>query len=79
MATTTRRASECIKRHIHVNTHVWRFHDSPEIRDYQAATGWIPQPDAIDIVGFEDIPQLAEDFAAGRLSTYLPQFQINPV
>jgi NADPH:quinone reductase-like Zn-dependent oxidoreductase len=73
------RASECIKRHLHVNTHVWRYDDSPEIRDYQESTGWIPAIDPGAIYDFDDIPQLAADYQAGRLDTYFPLFRVNEV
>jgi NADPH:quinone reductase-like Zn-dependent oxidoreductase len=73
------RASECIKRHLHVNTHVWRFDDSAQIRDYQEATGWIPEIDSDAIYDFDSIPQLAEHYATGQLHTYFPLFQVNPV
>jgi NADPH:quinone reductase-like Zn-dependent oxidoreductase len=74
-----RRASECIKRHLHVNTHVWRFQDSAQIRDYQEQTAWIADIDPNAIYGFDEIPQLARDYAAGKLSTYFPIYQVNPV
>jgi NADPH:quinone reductase-like Zn-dependent oxidoreductase len=71
------RAAECIKRHLHVNTHVWRFDDSPQIRDYQEATGWIPDIDPDAIYDFDHIPQLAEDYRTGRIDTYFPLFRVN--
>lgn len=73
------RASECIKRHLHVNTHVWRYNDSARIRDYQEVSGWIPTIDASAIYDFDDIPQLAADYQAGRLDTYFPLFRVNNV
>ncbi|MEV1178703.1 hypothetical protein [Nonomuraea sp. NPDC049784] len=78
MVTETRRAVECIKRHLHVNTHVWRSGDSPEILEYQAATGWIPDPDMIQTYDFEDVPRLADDYAAGKVTSYFPVFTVNP-
>jgi NADPH:quinone reductase-like Zn-dependent oxidoreductase len=74
-----RRAAECIRRHLHVNTHVWRFEDSPAIRDYQERTGWLAATDPIPACGFDDIPLLAADYAAGRVASYYPIFQVNPV
>jgi NADPH:quinone reductase-like Zn-dependent oxidoreductase len=79
MSTPTRRAAECIKRHLHVHTHVWRFQDSAAIRDYQESTGWIADIDPDVIYPFDRVPQLAEDYAAGRLRTYFPLFEVNPV
>lgn len=73
------RASECIRRHLHVNTHVWRYDDSPRIRDYQLSTGWLPEIDADAIYDFDSLPQLAEDYHAGKLDTYFPLFRINDI
>lgn len=74
-----RRATECIKRHLHVHTHVWNFHDSALIRDYQEQTGWIADIDPDAIYGFDDIPKLAQDYRMDKLSTYFPMYQVNPV
>lgn len=72
------RAIECINRHIHVNTHMWRHGDSPEIRDYQESTGWIPEIEPEAVYDFDDIPKLAEDYAQGRVDTYFPVYAVNP-
>ena len=74
-----RRAAECIKRHLHVHTHVWRFEDSPLIRDYQEETGWIAEIDPAAIYDFDEIPALAQDYRVGKLDTYFPIYQVNPV
>ncbi|WP_031470505.1 zinc-binding dehydrogenase [Sciscionella sediminilitoris] len=79
MSTTSLRASECIGRHLHVHTHVWRLQDSATIRDHQENTGWIPDIDETKIYGFDDIPALAEEYSIGKLDTYFPIFQVNPV
>jgi NADPH:quinone reductase-like Zn-dependent oxidoreductase len=77
MRLETARATECIKRHIHVHTHACCFHDMEEIRDFQERTGWIPDLGDQRVYRFDDIPQLARDYAAGRLDTYFPLFQVN--
>ncbi|GAA3746829.1 zinc-binding dehydrogenase [Salinactinospora qingdaonensis] len=77
MTTSTLRASECIKRHLHVNTHVWRIHDSARIRDFQNATAWMPPRETVTTYAFDDVPQLAADYAAGRITTYFPTYQVN--
>lgn len=74
-----RRATECIKRHLHVHTHVWHFQDSPLIRDYQEKTGWIADIDSDAIYGFDEIPALAQDYRSEKLNTYFPIYQVNPV
>jgi hypothetical protein len=73
------RASECIGRHLHVHTHVWRFGDSPRIRDYQERTGWLAPVDGEQVYGFDQVPDLAADFATGTLDTYFPLYEVNPL
>lgn len=77
MRLETMRANECIKRHIHVHTHACRYHDIEEIMEFQETTGWMLPPDGQRAYGFDEIPQLARDYAAGRLDTYFPLFQVN--
>ncbi len=71
-----RRASECIRRHLHINTHVWRYQDSAQIRDYQLNTGWLPDPHTIEVRSFDEVPGLADDFAAGRTTSYFPLYRM---
>ena len=73
------RATECIKRHLHVHTHAWRFGDSGHIRDFEEATGWIRPAEDETIYPFEAIQQLADDYADGRIVSYFPIFRINPL
>jgi NADPH:quinone reductase-like Zn-dependent oxidoreductase len=79
MHTLNYRASECIKRHIHVHTHVWRFQDSAAIRDYQEKTAWIADIGPNAMYGFDDVNKLASDYSAGRIDSYFPIFQVNEV
>jgi NADPH:quinone reductase-like Zn-dependent oxidoreductase len=72
------RASECIGRHLHVHTHVWRHGDTPRIRDYQERTGWVPPVDGEPVYSFDHIPDLATDFTSG-LDTYFPLYEVNPL
>lgn len=79
MRMTTLRGAECISRHIHVHTHVWNIGDSPYIRDLQERTGWIPPEDATALYGFDRVPDLYADYAAGRIDSYFPLYQVNPI
>jgi NADPH:quinone reductase-like Zn-dependent oxidoreductase len=64
------RGAECISRHIHVNTHVWRLPDSPSIRDFQEAKGWMA-PEGSDVIyDFDRVPELANDYANSRIGSY---------
>jgi len=77
MRTFNLRASECIKRHLHVNTHVWRYGNCATIRDYQESTDWIPTIDAAAIYDFDDVPALADAYSAGQVDTYFPLYKVN--
>ena len=77
MRTYNLRASECIKRHIHVNTHVWQYRDCPAIRDYQESTGWFPVMDADAIYDFDDVPALVDSYSAGKVDSYFPLYRVN--
>ncbi|MGV9311869.1 zinc-binding alcohol dehydrogenase family protein [Streptomyces sp. NPDC003691] len=78
MRTYHLRASECINRHLHVNTHVWRFGDCAAIRDYQESTGWVPEVDPGGVYDFDEVGQLAGDYANGKIESYFPLFRVNP-
>ncbi|GGS25235.1 zinc-binding dehydrogenase [Streptomyces aureoverticillatus] len=73
------RGAECISRHIHVNTHVWRIQDSPGIRDFQETEGWMAPKGSDVIYDFESVPELADDYANGRIGSYFPMYSINPL
>ncbi|WP_234329716.1 zinc-binding dehydrogenase [Streptomyces viridochromogenes] len=73
------RGAECISRHIHVNTHVWRLPDSAEIRDFQEASGWMAPNGSTTLYDFDQVPQLAEDYAQGRIGSYFPLYSVNPL
>ncbi|MEV5315624.1 MULTISPECIES: zinc-binding dehydrogenase [unclassified Streptomyces] len=73
------RGAECISRHIHVNTHVWRLPDSPEIRDFQESSGWMAPEGSTVVYDFDEVPKLADDYAEGRIGSYFPLYSVNPV
>ncbi|MGA8117038.1 MAG: zinc-binding dehydrogenase [Actinocatenispora sp.] len=72
-----KRASECINRHLHVNTHVWRQQDCPTIRDLCESSGWLAEVDRAGVYAFDDVPQLAADYGADKLDTYFPLYSVN--
>lgn len=73
------RGAACISRHIHVNTHVWRLSDSAAIRDFQESTGWMAPEESTVVYDFEQVPQLARDYASGRIRSYFPLYAVNPL
>lgn len=80
MRTSSVRALECINRHIHVHTHYSRYSEARAAIQAGESTGWMP-PLADDerVYQWEDIPSLARDYAAGRISSYFPLYQVNPL
>ncbi|WLW50158.1 zinc-binding dehydrogenase [Streptomyces sp. YU58] len=77
MRTFHLRASECINRHLHVNTHVWRYGDSAAIRDYQESTDWMPSIDPAGVYEFDEVDRLAKDYASGAIDSYFPLYRVN--
>lgn len=72
------RALECHFRHIHVFTHGFGLSEAQECIDYTVKTKWIPE-DNVSIYNWDNIPQLANDFANGRIESYFPTFRVNPL
>ncbi|HKQ08856.1 MAG TPA: zinc-binding alcohol dehydrogenase family protein [Blastocatellia bacterium] len=78
MKLSTVRAIECMSWHTHVHTHYARYSEGVEAMHFAEEKGWLP-PLAGEEYGWDYIPQLAEDYAGRRLSTYFPIFQVNPL
>ncbi|WP_316179305.1 zinc-binding dehydrogenase [Bradyrhizobium sp. SZCCHNRI1009] len=71
-----RRPTECIGRHIHIFTHGSSYEGGDAaIADAEAAGEILPVGD--DVYDWARIPQLAEDFAAGRIRGYFPIYKVN--
>ncbi|MFN8494518.1 MAG: zinc-binding dehydrogenase [Caldilineaceae bacterium] len=78
MNVTHRRAVECIQRHIHVHTHLAHCSEGVAAVQYAQQHDWMsPEPDTI--YAWEAVPQLAADYAAGRIDSYFPLYTVNPV
>ena len=73
------RGAECINRHLLVNTHVWGLPDAPGIRDFQEAEGWIAPKGSDVVYEFDRVPDLADDYAAGKIGSYFPMYRVNPL
>lgn len=72
------RAAECINRHTHVHTHGSQTAAAWEAVATAEAVGFRPPIDGA-IYGWDDVPKLAADFAAGRIDSYFPTYEVNPV
>ncbi len=70
------RARECICRHTFVHSHGCSRHAGLKGIEYSEQHGWLPPADPV-VYSWETIPQLAADYAQGKLADYMPVFSIN--
>jgi len=75
METSSRRALECINRHIHVHTHYATLSEGREAVEYAVRTGWMPEIDDREYA-WEEVPKLAQDYASGKIESYFPIFKV---
>lgn len=78
MASATVRAMECVKRHIHVHTHYARLAEAPAAIEFAERTGWMPAP-IEQVYTWDEIPQLAHDYAMGTTRSYFPLYAAAPL
>jgi NADPH:quinone reductase-like Zn-dependent oxidoreductase len=71
------RAKECIERHQHIYTHYARYDQGVRAVAYAETNDWLPEIDEKRIYNFDQIPQLADDYEAGRAGIF-PCFSVNP-
>lgn len=76
MITSSVRAIECMKWHVHVHTHYAQYKQGVEAVNFGEANGWLP-PVEDKVFEWDDIPELARDYRNGRLATYFPIFRVN--
>ena len=76
MNLSTLRAIECMNWHVHVHTHYARYSEGEEAVAFGEEKGWVPPVDNTKY-DWDQIPQLAQDYASGKCISYFPLFQIN--
>jgi NADPH:quinone reductase-like Zn-dependent oxidoreductase len=76
MTLTTLRALECMSWRVHVHTHYARYQDGLDAVAFGDQRGWMPGVDDT-IYRWEDIPQLADDYAQNRITSYFPLYAVN--
>lgn len=76
MRITSMRALECINRHTHVHTHYARYADGLPAIALAERTGWLPEI-GDKVWSWDEIPALADDYDAGRISDYFPVYQVS--
>jgi NADPH:quinone reductase-like Zn-dependent oxidoreductase len=65
-------------RQILLHVHGCRRDEGLKAVEYAEEHGWLPPPGA-EVYDWEDVPQLADDFAAGRIESYTPVYRVNEV
>lgn len=69
------RASECIARHQHVNTHYARYEEGLDAVAFAEANGWLPPLDS-KVYEYDQIPELFEDYSKDNVG-WFPIFRVN--
>lgn len=69
------RASECIARHQHVNTHYARYQEGLDAVAFAEENGWLP-PLESRVYEYDEIPALFEDYAKDNVG-WFPIFRVN--
>jgi NADPH:quinone reductase-like Zn-dependent oxidoreductase len=75
MSLNITRAIECIERHQHIHTHYARYSQGWQAVAFAEGSNWLPPPPQ-RVYAFDEVPQLAEDYLAGR-TEYFPVFAVH--
>jgi NADPH:quinone reductase-like Zn-dependent oxidoreductase len=74
------RTAATVNRHILVHVHGCRRTEGVRSVEFAEQHGWLPpEPPDGEVYPWEEIPQLADDYAAGKIQSYAPVFKINPL
>lgn len=73
------RGIECINRHIHVHTHGSRDKEARRAMKEAEVMNWRPPVADERVYDWQDLPQLALDYEEGRIESYFPIFEVNPL
>ena len=73
------RAMECINRHLYVHTHYAAYEEGLAAMAFAESQQWMaPILPTDHIYTWAEVPQLVEDYGAGRIASYFPVFSIHP-
>jgi len=72
------RTAATVGRHIFLHVHGCRRSEGVRSVQFAEEREWLPPP-VEDLYGWDDIPQLAADYAGGKIQCYTPVFQVNPL
>ena len=72
------RTGATVGRHIFLHVHGCRRSEGVRSVVFAEEHEWLP-PDGAEVYGWEQIPQLADDYASGKIQSYAPVFEVNPL
>jgi len=72
------RALECMNWHIHVHTHYARYEEGLEAVQYAEENGWVPPEEAAPWP-WHCIDALGQEHVNGRIASWFPLYQVNPI
>lgn len=70
------RTSATVNRHIFLHVHGCRRDEGLKAVQFAEEHDWLP-PDDCEVYDWEDVPQLAADYASGKIKSYTPVYQVN--
>jgi NADPH:quinone reductase-like Zn-dependent oxidoreductase len=72
------RTAATVGRHIFLHVHGCRRSEGVKSVLFAERHEWLP-PEGAEVYRWEDIPQLAADYASGKIQSYAPVFEVNPL
>ena len=72
------RTAATVGRFIFLHVHGCRRSEGVRSVQYAEEHEWLPPPGE-DLYGWDDIPRLAADYASGKIQSYAPVFEVNPL
>jgi len=70
------RTSATVNRHAFLHVHGCRRSEGLKAVQFAEKHEWLP-PDDCEVYEWEDVPQLAADYASGKILSYTPVYQVN--
>lgn len=70
------RSTECMQRRTHVNTHYAKYQEGLDAVEFAEKNQWMP-PKNLPVYSWEEIPELAKQYAANEIDSYFPIYRIN--
>ena len=70
------RTAATVNRHIFLHVHGCRRKEGLKAVEFAEEHEWLP-PDDSEVYEWENVPQLAADYASGKISSYTPVYQVN--